>query len=505
MKLESRLQDHDEQSFLSLVTTLWNVETQRSEHNALIDHFDQIVGHPAGSDLLFYSNAEAVGAINSPEHIVATIKSWHQRNGLPAFKGQHLQPRRELRSMASEQRASQSSTRNLEKVRKLVAQVHAAEQQATLQLAALEQQLTIDPVASTPEQQLAFSLATLRALESIQHQAAQAVFQLERLHMSVKFALDAAVRDATSPFLDAAIQAVALQEMNAGSQRHAAALAMAQGRHSVLYARGVTLIEHLEARIAQLAKATGAGPGHGPLTLVAAADASNLHPALLMAQGLNGDVAQQQRHLIKTVRSAVAELEWQATSLQGDHPGTYADLIEFVQGTPSDDPRFGLTVPLAEILDEDRQDWADLAAERAEVDLPMRLCSMVRGARSGSTKGVKPFTRYCHVLMTSTQGPIVPSRVRVREAGWDAGRRAFAFTSETGAPVTVLWQKGSAPYPPIDISRPPSISYLHMPNVPIIERFMDLTQVQFDDYIVVFPPQAGLAPVYVMFRDRREL
>lgn len=51
MKLESRLQDHDEQSFLSLVTTLWNVETQRSEHNALIDHFDQIVGHPAGSDL----------------------------------------------------------------------------------------------------------------------------------------------------------------------------------------------------------------------------------------------------------------------------------------------------------------------------------------------------------------------------------------------------------------------------------------------------------------------
>ncbi|MFK3816660.1 S-type pyocin domain-containing protein [Pseudomonas sp. NPDC089407] len=49
------------------------------------------------------------------------------------------------------------------------------------------------------------------------------------------------------------------------------------------------------------------------------------------------------------------------------------------------------------------------------------------------------------------------------------------------------------------------MSYLHMPNVPIIERFTDLRQVRFDDYIVVFPPQSGLAPLYVMFRDRREL
>ncbi|WP_346656660.1 S-type pyocin domain-containing protein [Pseudomonas sp. SWRI77] len=28
---------------------------------------------------------------------------------------------------------------------------------------------------------------------------------------------------------------------------------------------------------------------------------------------------------------------------------------------------------------------------------------------------------------------------------------------------------------------------------------------QFDDYIVVFPPASGMAPLYLMFRDRREL
>lgn len=505
MDLRSSLDQYEEQSFLKLVEDIWHVETDKVSHDALITHFNRIVGHPAGSDLLFYSNADAIGAVNSPDYVVATIKSWHQRNGRAAFKGQTLQSPRLRRSPAREQRASQSSTRNLEKVRKLVAEVQAAEQQLTLQLAELENQLAIDPGAGTDEQQLAASLATLRALETTQHQARRAVSQVERLQMPVKFALDDAVRDATNPYLDAATQAIVLQEITAGSQRHAAALSMAQVRHPALYARGVALIESLEAGIAQLAKATATGPGHGPLTLTAAASTASRYPALLTAQGLSLEVAEQQHHLVKTFRSAVAELEWQATSVQGDHPGTYADVIEFVQGTPSDDPRFALTVPLAEIFDEGWQDWADLAAARAEVELPMRLCSMVRGARSGSTKGVKPFTRYCHVLMTSTQGIIVPSHVRVRAADWDAARQAFVFTTEGGTPVSVLWQTGSAPYAPRDISRPPGISYLRMPNVPIIERFTDLTQVRFDDYIVVFPPQAGLAPLYVMFRDRREL
>ncbi|MFJ4052027.1 bacteriocin immunity protein [Pseudomonas sp. NPDC089743] len=360
MKLEKRLQDYDEHSFLLLVKNIWDVEGKRSEHNSFIAHFDQIIGHPAGSDLLFYSTADETGSINSPDHIVATIKSWHQQKGRAAFKGQTLQPPPVRQTLTPAQRASQSSTRNLEKVRKLVAEIQAAEQQGKLKLTALEQQLARSPGVGTPAQQLAASLAALRALELAQHQAKAAVDQLKRLQMSVKFALDGAKRDATSPFLNAAIQAVVLREITAGSQRHAAALATAQARHPALYGGGVKLIESLEARIAQLAKATATSPGHGPLTLKAAAHAASLHPALLTAQRLSREVAQQQHHLIKTFRSAVAELDWQATSLQGDHPGTYADVVEFVLSTPSDDPRFAVTVPLVEMLDSERMDWAAL-------------------------------------------------------------------------------------------------------------------------------------------------
>lgn len=504
MKFENRLQDYDEHSFLSLVTCIWNAENNRAEHNSLIEHFDQIIGHPAGSDLLFYSTADETGNVNSPAYIVSTIKSWHQQSGRVAFKGQILQAPPVRQSLTREQRATESSNRNLEKVRQLVAEIHAAEQQATLQLAALEQQLAIDPVASSPEQQLAASLAALQALESIQHQAKRSVGQLERLQMPVKFTREGAVRDASSTFLNAGIQAVVLQEINAGSQRHAAALAMAQGCHPALYARGVTLIESLEARIAQLAKALANGPGHEPLTLTAAAHSASLYPALLTARGLSREVAQQQHRLTRTFRSALAELEWQASSMQSDHPGTYADVVEFVLSTPSDDPRFALTVPLIEMLDGELLDWAALAAAQAEVELPVRLCSMVTGARSATTTGVKPFTRYSHVVMTSTLGAMVPSGVRVRAARWDVTRQELAFTSDGEAPVTVLWQKDGISSVREELSRPPGIGYLRMPEVPVIERFADLSQLRFDDYVVVFPPETGMAPLYMMFRDRRE-
>lgn len=505
MELRPKLSQYEERSFLSLVEAIWHADADKASHDAWIAHFNNIVGHPAGSDLLFYSNADETGSINSPAHIVATIKSWHQQKGRAAFKGQTLQPPPVRQTLTPAQRASQSSNRNLEKVRKLAAEIQTAEQQGKLKLTALEQQLARAPAVGTPVQQLAASLAALRTLELAQHQAKAAFDQLKRLQMPVKFALDGAKRDATSPFLNAAIQAVVLREITAGSQRHAAALASTQARQPALYARGVKLIESLESRIAQLAKATATGPGYGSLTLKAAAHAASLHPALLTAQGLSREVASQQHHLIKTFRSAIAELDWQAASLQGDHPGTYADVVEFVLSTPSDDPRFAVTVPLGEMLESERTDWAELAAERGEVDLPVRLCSTVRGATTGTSTGVKPFTRYSHVVMTATQGKVVPSRVRVRAARWDASLQAFLYTSEGAAPVTVQWQTGSAPYARRDLSSPPSIGFLRMPPVPLIERFATLAQVKFDDYIVVFPHDSGLSPVYIMFRDRREL
>ena len=502
MDLRSSLDHYEEQSFLRLVDDIWQVETDKVSHDTLITHFSNIVGHPAGSDLLFYPQTDEFGGINSPEDIVATIKAWHQQNGRAAFKDQTLLPAPVAQTLTREQRASQSSTRNLEKVRKLVADIHSSEGEAEQKLATLEHQFTL--AGAAPEQELAASVEALHALVVAQHQAKRAVDQLQRLQMSVKFAHEGAQRDAANSFLDPAIQAVVLQEIAQGSQRHAVALAAAQARHPALYDRGVTLMESLEARVAQLAKASASGPGHGALTLMAAARTASLHPAVLTAQGLSREVAEQQHHLNKSFRSAVAELEWQSTSLEGKHPGSFVDVAEFVLSTPSDDPRFAVTVPLDELFDSEPHDWVALAQARAEVALPVRLCSTVRAASGATSTGVKPFTRYSHVIMTLTQGGVVPSRVKVRSAGWNAMQQAYVFTSEGDSPVTVAWQNGSV-HAPTDLSRPPGIGFFRMPKVPLVEPFENLAEVQFDDYIVVFAPESGIAPLYLMFRDRREL
>jgi hypothetical protein len=499
MTVESQLSDYDEPSFLAWVQRIWDPEYPNAEHDQLIADFDRIVGHPAGSDLLFYPGTEALGVVNSPANIVATIKTWHQDRGLPAFKGQVLAPPPARQPLTREQRATQSSTRNLEQARKRLADVRALEQKATVQLAELEQRIAIDPQADTPTAQLNLSLETLRALESVQHQAGRTLMQLNQLGMAVRLGLDAARRDVTSPFLDAALQAIVLQEATAASQLHGTVLGVVQARHPGLYADAVALIEMLEARIARLAESTASGPGHGPLTLLASAHTAGLQPALLTARALSPAVARQQHHLTTTFRSAVAELQWQATALPGEHPRTCIDVVEFVPSTPSDDPRYAMTVPLAEILDSDHLDLSALAHAQAEVEVPVRLFSVVRGATAGSVSGVKPFTRYAHVRMTSTQGVELAGAVRVRPAVWDESQQAFVFTREGRAPVTVQWRKDSAINVAEDHARPPVVGFLRMPSVPLVEPLAE--QTRFDDYIVVFAPDSGLAPVYLMFSD----
>ncbi len=505
MELKLRLIEYRQHEFLSFVEDIWNVESSQQQQNQLILHFDKIIGHPAGSDLLFYSEAAASGNVNSPGSIVHTIKAWHQRKGQAAFKDQTSPPLPPVRqTLTREQRAVQTATRNLERVRTLAAEIQAGERDFKHKAALLEQALAPAPDSGTPAQQLTAARSLLRALEAAQYQAKRAIGVLERLSMTTKFALDAAKRDIKSTFSNPAIQAVVLREMTAANQQHTAALAEAQTRHPPLYSRCVALINRLEAQVSRLARATQSGPGYDPLTLNASARAASLYPQLLTAQGLNAETATYQRALIKTFRSAVAELEWQATSLQDDHTGTYADVLEFVLSTPSDDPRFAMTVPLAQMHDIEL-DWRALAAAREKAPIPIRLCSTVTGPSTARLTGIRPATRYSHVLMASTPGEAGSGQVRVRAAQWSASRQSYTFTSEGQAPITLVWQTTPAACADDAISRPPSVGYLNMPSVPRIETFSDVAQVQFDDYIVVFPEDSGLAPLYVMFRDRREL
>ena len=89
MKLKSTLNDYTEAEFQTLVDRIWAVDLPKVDHDRLINHFDQIAGHPKGTDLLFYHPNENPNP-NSPGSVVYYVKDWHAKQGRTAFKGQAL-------------------------------------------------------------------------------------------------------------------------------------------------------------------------------------------------------------------------------------------------------------------------------------------------------------------------------------------------------------------------------------------------------------------------------
>ena len=49
----------------------------------LLEEFERITEYPSGSDLIYYSESEA---LRTPRGITGTVKQWREANGLPGFK-----------------------------------------------------------------------------------------------------------------------------------------------------------------------------------------------------------------------------------------------------------------------------------------------------------------------------------------------------------------------------------------------------------------------------------
>lgn len=54
MKTKLTLQEYTQTEFADLVERITAVGHSKREHDELVQHFDRIVKHPKGSDLLFY-------------------------------------------------------------------------------------------------------------------------------------------------------------------------------------------------------------------------------------------------------------------------------------------------------------------------------------------------------------------------------------------------------------------------------------------------------------------
>ena len=76
--------EYTEEEFLELLVKICKADApSESELDALVDHFEDITEHPAGSDLIYYPEREDDG---TPENIVRIVKEWRASQGLSGFK-----------------------------------------------------------------------------------------------------------------------------------------------------------------------------------------------------------------------------------------------------------------------------------------------------------------------------------------------------------------------------------------------------------------------------------
>ncbi|WP_175652639.1 S-type pyocin domain-containing protein [Pseudomonas sp. Marseille-P9899] len=201
----------------------------------------------------------------------------------------------------------------------------------------------------------------------------------------------------------------------------------------------------------------------------------------------------------ESVRPALAKALLSAGRRVGGLPraGLYFAALVVFSLKLEEGGRHGLSVPLTSMkLDFDPQQLLEGMGEH--LALPMRLISGLVGDDST-----------IRIIPTSNDG--VSADVPVRAATWDAEKGAYTFITEGPGPITILWTPGA---PPTDsstslpvVQQPVSPLYpgdISLDHVPPFLPFPAEDDVHFDDYIITFPADSGLEPVYVMFKDPRD-
>ncbi|QKV66595.1 bacteriocin immunity protein [Pseudomonas sp. 43A] len=83
MELKSKLSEYTESEFIVFINEIKFGSNDEITEDKLIFHFKKVIGHPAGSDLIFYPDNKDE---NTAEAIVQILKKWRAAQGLPGFK-----------------------------------------------------------------------------------------------------------------------------------------------------------------------------------------------------------------------------------------------------------------------------------------------------------------------------------------------------------------------------------------------------------------------------------
>lgn len=499
MELKSTLKDYTASEFQFLVRSIWAVDLPKREHDRLINHFDQIVGHPQGADLLFYPEEESIS--NSPELVVSTVMNWHHKRGTAAFKDETFPP------VGRPAVSLSAAARNLAKLQELSADGAASEKALDTAFRdfdeGIEQQRSEQSIDAS-----AVALETrIRAVEHVRNEAHTAFRKMEFWKRSANLVMGGTQRNLSYARSDEAQWHAQVQQCKAIQDHYFPRLVTYTQRFASLYQDAEALLIGLLEQLISARGRAGAGPGNSPSAVTASLSLAGNSPDILLAAGPLVLHPAQLKALQKSIRSAVGEFIWQKIAGEPSEKIDCAVVLQFLFSSRADTEVYGISVPLVELLVLEGLDWQHLAAIKAEVHVPIRMNSALVDATPVTMfQGMRQVKQLPQVYITAFQGTSPAPNVRVRAALRNEHSNGFSFTTDGPAPITVNW---TAPLPiqiSSPISRPPinRLGFIQSAPVPLLEPLIYKDELRFDDYIVVFPDESGVEPVYLMFRNRDE-
>ncbi|MBP4002357.1 bacteriocin immunity protein [Pseudomonas koreensis] len=511
MKLKPTLGDYTEPEFLALVERIWAVDMPKADHDRLINHFDRISGHPKGADLLFYHPEDDPNP-NSSGSVVYYVKDWHRKQGRVAFKGQAASaavapaqgPRAPLdQAQIIRQRIAQTQA----EVQKIIADLAVSERAAQAALADLQLRISHLRQQLSTQVLIAQRELDIRALEGSEFESRLALQRYQFWKLRVQLKRDNAQREVTYARAEKGQWQGIAQQISAVYDGYGAKLNQLNARLRQLQTEAEALLSTAQTQLVGLRDQQQLGPAQVGGQLFAPLAFVNARPAILVDSALSRTLEGPRVDLQKAIRSAVAEFTWQITSNARTDQVQYAAVLRFDFRSRAEVGRYGVCVPLAEFLPIEGTDWLSLAATLGRVNVPFRMTSGTYAVPVGTlSQGVRKIKTLFQVELAPSSVAITASGVRVRSAIWNESSQTYRFTADGATPITVSWCHPDT----LEVFRPPTsiadyrLGTVRSSPVPLLETFTAPATLAYDDYVVVFPADSGLEPVYVMFRNPLE-
>lgn len=498
MELKTSLKDYTESEFGALVDKIWAVDLPKQEHDQMINHFDQIAGHPQGADLLFYPD-KRFGSNNS-SMVVFHVRAWHQKQGVAAFKPEAIS------AVTHTSGPTNPWTRQLANGQKITADMAALGQIVETAFDAFAQ--CIRQSQSVPLEIFAQELR-IRTLEQSQHGASKAVNRFKYQQMRIEFARNDAQRSLTYARSEQAQWQSVVHQINATYDDFITKLAVINQRHRELHAEAESILKSGQVHLVRARTLAGVSPAQSAHLMSASTASLDRHCDVLLHAGPPPLALSQQVDLKKAIRSTVAEMAWRDNSNESANGRERAAILQFEFPSRADTQVYGVSVPLIELLPLEGTDWQRLAASNGDIEAPFRMHSAVVTATPGTMfDGLREVEALTQVYVASTPKSLVTSGVRVRVRAARRGQQpdSFVFTGDGAASPTVQWvaPPGNLTVDPSVASQTRRLGFISSSRVPMLERVIGEEGTSFDDYIVVFPAESGFDPLYLMFGNRGE-